>query len=88
MGFIAATPWGCCPPCAMHGALPALDAKGQTIERRTDATSSGQGAALTIASWWHAWQDTASERRPFARMLPRVIGSIGSLKRLAAIRRL
>jgi hypothetical protein len=30
----------------------------------------------------------SSERTPLARMLPSVIGSIGSLMRLAAIRRL
>jgi hypothetical protein len=44
-------------------------------------TSSGHAAALMIASWWHRCQDTTSEWTPFARMLPRVIGWIGSLKR-------
>jgi hypothetical protein len=37
--------------------------------------SSGQGSALKIAAWWHFGQVTASERAPFARMLPSVIGS-------------
>jgi hypothetical protein len=41
-----------------------------------------------IARWWHNQQHTSSERTPLARMLPSVIGSIGSLMRLAAIRRL
>jgi hypothetical protein len=41
-----------------------------------------------IARWWHCQHDTSSDRTPFARMLPSVIGSIGSLVRLAAMRRL
>jgi hypothetical protein len=44
-------------------------------------TSSAQLSALRMARWWHCQQDTASERTPFARTLPRVIGSIDSLKR-------
>src|ERR1700691_5217857 len=28
-----------------------------------------------IARWWHCQHDTSSDRKPFARMLPRVIGS-------------
>jgi hypothetical protein len=39
--------------------------------------SSGHGTALMTALWWQCQQDTAS-----------VIGSIGSLMRLAASRRL
>jgi hypothetical protein len=39
-------------------------------------------ALFAAARWWHCQHDTASERTPFSRMLPRVIGSIGSLKRL------
>jgi hypothetical protein len=31
-----------------------------------------------IARWWHCHQDTSSDRTPLARMLPSVIGSIGS----------
>jgi hypothetical protein len=31
------------------------------------------------------WQEAKSDRTPFARMLPSVIGSIGSVKRAAAI---
>jgi hypothetical protein len=42
-------------------------------------------SALMILSCWHFGQVTASERTPFARMLPSVIGSIGSLKRFAAV---
>jgi hypothetical protein len=41
-----------------------------------------------IARWWHNQQHTSSERTPLARMLPSVIGSIGSLRRLVAMRRL
>jgi hypothetical protein len=37
-------------------------------------TPSDHGAALRIARWWHA---SATYRTPFARILPRVIGSIG-----------
>jgi hypothetical protein len=51
-------------------------------------TSSGHRSALMIARWWHIQQHTSSDRTPLARMLPRVIGSIGSLMRLAPIRRL
>jgi hypothetical protein len=43
-------------------------------------TSSSQLSALSTASWWHRWHDTASDRTPLARMLPSVIGSIGSLE--------
>jgi hypothetical protein len=50
-------------------------------------TSSAHGSALTIAWWWQFQHDTSSERTPLARMLSRVIGSIGSLMRLTAIRR-
>jgi hypothetical protein len=50
-------------------------------------TSSDHGSALKIARW-HSQQHTSSERTPFARMLPTVIGSIGSLMRRAAIRQL
>jgi hypothetical protein len=32
-------------------------------------------------SWWQSELDTASDRTPFSRMLPSVIGSIGSLMR-------
>jgi hypothetical protein len=51
-------------------------------------TSSGQRSALSTARWWQTQQHTSSDRTPFARMLPSVIGSIGSLMRLATIRRL
>jgi hypothetical protein len=51
-------------------------------------TSSGHRSALMIARWWHIQQHTSSDRTPLARMLPSVIGSIGSLMRLAPIRRL
>jgi hypothetical protein len=47
-------------------------------------TLSGHGSALRIVLWWHTPQQTSSERTPLARMLPSVIGSIGSLKRVAA----
>jgi hypothetical protein len=30
-----------------------------------------------IARWWHRQHDTSSDRTPFARMLPSVIGSVG-----------
>jgi hypothetical protein len=45
-------------------------------------TSSDHRSALKIARWWHCQHDTSSDRTPLARMLPSVIGSIGSLKRL------
>jgi hypothetical protein len=32
-------------------------------------TWSGQRSALSTASWWHRWHDTASDRTPLARML-------------------
>ena len=51
-------------------------------------TSSGHRSALMIARWWHTQQHTSSDRTPFARMLPSVMGSIGSFKRPAAIREL
>jgi hypothetical protein len=51
-------------------------------------TSSGQRSALSTAWWWHTQQHTSSDRTPLARMLPSVIGSIGSLMRLAVIRRI
>jgi len=44
-----------------------------------------QGAALMIAWRWQIQHDTSSERTPFALMLPSIEGSIGSLKRPAAI---
>ncbi len=44
-------------------------------------TWSAQASTLKIARWWHCQQDTSSERTPFSRMLPRVIGSIGLLMR-------
>jgi hypothetical protein len=47
-------------------------------------TSSDHRSALMIARWWHTQQHTSSDRTPFARMLPSVLGSIGSLMRLAA----
>jgi hypothetical protein len=37
-------------------------------------TSSGQLSALSTASRWHGWHDTAIDRTPLARMLPSVIG--------------
>jgi hypothetical protein len=40
-----------------------------------------------IARWWHCQHDTASDPTPLSRMLPSVMGSIGSLKRERAIRR-
>jgi hypothetical protein len=33
-------------------------------------TSSGQGSALMIASWWQSEHDTASDRTPCWGMLP------------------
>jgi hypothetical protein len=48
-------------------------------------TSSGHRSALMIARWWHTQQHTSSDRTPLARMLPSVMGSIGSLRRRAAI---
>jgi hypothetical protein len=38
-------------------------------------------SAFMILSCWHFGHVTASVRTPFARMLPSVVGSIGSLKR-------
>jgi hypothetical protein len=51
-------------------------------------TSSGHRSALMTARWWHTQQHTSGDRTPLARMLPRVMGSIGSLMRRAAMRRL
>ena len=48
-------------------------------------TSSDHGSALMIARWWHCQHVTSSDRTPLARMLPRVIGSIGSVNRAALI---
>jgi hypothetical protein len=39
-----------------------------------------------IVSWRHRPQDVASERTPRRRILPSVIGSLGSFKGRAAIR--
>jgi hypothetical protein len=50
--------------------------------------SSDHGSALMIARWWHTQQHTSSDRTPLARMLPSVMGSIGSLERVAAMARL
>jgi hypothetical protein len=44
-------------------------------------TLSGHRPAHRMARWWHCQHDTSSDRTPLARMLPSVIGSIGSLKR-------
>jgi hypothetical protein len=62
----------------------------QTIRAPNDSTgtSSDHGSALRIVLWWHTQQHTSSDRTPLARMLPSVMGSIGSLRRLEAIRRL
>jgi hypothetical protein len=48
-------------------------------------TWSGQRSALRIVLWWHCQHVTSSDRTPLARMLPSVIGSIGSLVCLTAI---
>jgi hypothetical protein len=50
-----------------------------------NGTSSDHVSAFKIARWWHCQHDTSSDRTPLAHMLPRVIGSIGSLTRLATI---
>jgi hypothetical protein len=47
--------------------------------------SSGHRSTLRMARWWHCQHDTASDRTPLSRMLPSVIGSIGSLERERAI---
>jgi hypothetical protein len=44
-------------------------------------TSSGHPSTLTSVWWPQALQVTNSPRTPFWRMLPRVIGSIGSSER-------
>jgi hypothetical protein len=44
-------------------------------------TSSGHGSAVMMVRWWQIQHDTSSDRTPFSRMLPSVIGSMGSLKR-------
>jgi hypothetical protein len=51
-------------------------------------TSSDHESALMIVLWWHTQQHTSSDRTPLGRMLPSVIGSIDSFKRLVAIRQL
>jgi hypothetical protein len=51
-------------------------------------TSSDHESALMKVLWWHTQQHTSSDRTPLGRMLPSVIGSIDSFKRLVAIRQL
>ena len=46
---------------------------------------SGHGSALKIARCWQVQHDTSSDRTPFARMLPSVIGSKAA--RPAAVQR-
>jgi hypothetical protein len=73
-----------------RASAPMIPQRVHTMRGPNDGTgtSLGQASALMIARWWHCQQDTSSDRTPFARMLLSVIGSIGSLMRLAAIRRL
>jgi hypothetical protein len=46
-----------------------------TIRRPNVGTGtwSGQASTFKMAWWWHCQQDTARERTPFSRVLPRVI---------------
>jgi hypothetical protein len=62
----------------------------QIIFGRNDGTvrSAGRWSTFMIISCRHWWHWIASDRTPLARMLPRSIGSIGSLKRERAIGRL
>jgi hypothetical protein len=50
-----------------------------------NGTSSGQGPALMITRWWHCQHETSSDRTPLARMLPSVIGWIGSFREPGAV---
>jgi hypothetical protein len=80
---------GCSCQCGRASA-PMIPQFVHTIRGPNDGTgtSSDHGSALRIVLWWHTQQHTSSDRTPLARMLPSVIGSNGSLKRLAAIRQL
>ena len=81
-------------PASLAPAAPASSAGHQHRSHRVHTmrwsnngtgTSSGHGSALKIARWWHCQQHTSSDRTSRACC---VIGSIGSMMRLAAIRRL
>jgi hypothetical protein len=65
-----------------RASAPTIPQRVQTIGGPNTCTgiSSGHGAALMVARWWQCQHVTSSDRTPFARMLPSVIGSIGSLK--------
>jgi hypothetical protein len=75
MGFIAATPWGCCQPCAMHGALPAPDsnqgANDFVLKKRT-APKSGGGLMEHSTT---AWSSFALPARLCRNFLPRFVVS-------------
>ena len=66
---------------------PAVRAYHPRPERRHRQVI-GPRSADMIARWWQFQRHTSSDRTPLARMLPRVMGSIGSFMRPAAIRRL
>jgi hypothetical protein len=63
------------------GPVPAAGAPTITTTVPNSSASarqaSGHRSALTIVSWWHCQHDTASDRTPLARMLPRVMGGPG-----------
>jgi hypothetical protein len=59
----------------------------QTMRGPNEGTvrSPGRWSTLMIISCRHWWHWTASDSTPFSRMLPSVVGSIGSLNRDLAI---
>jgi hypothetical protein len=71
-----------------RASAPTIPHRVQTIRGPNvgTGTSSDHGSALKIARWWHCRHDTSSDRTPLLRMLRSVIGWIGSLKRVAAMR--
>jgi hypothetical protein len=52
---------------------PAIPHLVHTVRGPNDGTGD-HGSALRIVLWWHTQQHTSSDRTPFARMLPSVIG--------------
>jgi hypothetical protein len=72
----------------------ASEQQGQSAVREFDTSGAhdlGQDVSWRqkrhsmVLSWWHRWHRNASDRTPLSRMFAMVIGSIGSLKREAAI---
>jgi hypothetical protein len=65
------------PLCPIRPRFGADDAAAGAHHARAEprhADFIGHGSALITAPWWQSQQVTASERTPWARMLPSVIG--------------